>query len=252
LLEHGTRHLLRTFGEGRLLRHDRGRAGLLRHPGCAANVWLPVMSSQLAPASSGPTIDWSVFYQRLHGYVAARVRSAADADDLVQLILERAMSKAASAEIENVAGWLFGIARNAIADHHRAQAKTLITAAEALESESALGSEGHERTAVLACMEPLLNSLPSASAQLLRWADMEGRSMQAIAGELAITLSAAKSRVQRARQEFLAITSQCCSVTIDARGRVTELTPKKTARASAIACEPCAPSCSDDGNGNRS
>jgi RNA polymerase sigma-70 factor, ECF subfamily len=209
---------------------------------------LPVMGSNLEPAAGTPAIDWSVFYQRLHRYVAARVRSAPDADDLVHLILERAMSKsarAASAEIENVAGWLFGIARNAIADHHRAQARTLITAAEALEGESALGSEGHERTAVLACMEPLLNCLPSASAQLLRWADMEGRSMQAIAGELAITLSATKSRVQRARQEFLAITSQCCAVTVDARGRVTELTPKKTTRASAIGCESCAPSCSD-------
>jgi RNA polymerase sigma-70 factor (ECF subfamily) len=184
-----------------------------------------------------------VFYQRLHGYVAARVRSAPDADDLVHLILERAMSKAATAEVENVAGWLFGIARNAIADHHRARAKTLIMAAEALETASAFGSSDDERAAVLACMEPLLSCLPSASAQLLRWADMEGRSMQAIAAELAITLSAAKSRVQRARKELLEITSDCCAVTVDARGRVTELTPRKTTRA--VACDFCPPSGSD-------
>ncbi|HET8934658.1 MAG TPA: sigma factor-like helix-turn-helix DNA-binding protein, partial [Polyangiales bacterium] len=82
-----------------------------------------------------------------------------------------------------------------------------------------------ERAEVIACMEPLLQALPEAESQLLRWADMQGRSMQAIADELGISLSAAKSRVQRARKEFVRVTRHCCAITIDARGRVTDLTP---------------------------
>jgi len=80
---------------------------------------------------------------------------------------------------------------------------------------------------VIACMEPLLAALQEPEAQLLRWADMEGRSMQSIADALGISLTATKSRVQRARKQLAAVTRHCCAVTMDARGRVTALTPRR-------------------------
>jgi RNA polymerase sigma-70 factor (ECF subfamily) len=189
-----------------------------------------------------PAIDWTAFYNRLHAFVAARVRGAADVDDLVQWILERAIAKAATTELHNAAGWIFGIARNAIADHHRARAHALLAEADALEAAPPLGTSDEERAAVIACMEPLLNSLPPETAQLLRRADMQDWSMQAIADDLGITLTAAKSRVQRARKDFAKLTSDCCAITIDARGRVTGLSPKKNV--AVIECEGCAPICS--------
>jgi RNA polymerase sigma-70 factor (ECF subfamily) len=171
-------------------------------------------------------IDWPVFYNQLHGFVAARVRIASDVDDLVQLILERAVQKAAGTEIENVAGWLFGIARNAIVDHYRGQARRLIADADQLEATpDPIGGTEAERAQVIACMGPLLDMLEHADAQLLRWADVEGRSMQSIADELGISLTAAKSRAQRARKAFMKATRECCAITKDARGRVVDLTP---------------------------
>lgn len=177
------------------------------------------------------TVDWSAFYTPLQQYVANRVRAGADADDLVQLILERAMSKAQQVQIDNIASWLFGIARNAIADHYRAQARLLTHEADALEAAPALGETDAERAEVIACMEPLLDALPEPESQLLRWADMQGRSMQSIADELGISLTATKSRVQRARKEFMRVTQHCCAVTTDARGRVMQLTPHSVQRA---------------------
>lgn len=176
-------------------------------------------------------IDWSEFLTPLQQYVMRRVHNASDADDLVQLILERAMSKAPQAQIDSVAQWLFGIARNAIADHYRIQARLLDRAAEDLEASPAIGETEADRADVIACMEPLLNALPEAEAQLLRWADMQGRSMQSIADELGVSLTAAKSRVQRARKEFIGVTRHCCAITMDARGRVTHLTPRSVRRA---------------------
>jgi RNA polymerase sigma-70 factor, ECF subfamily len=154
------------------------------------------------------------------------------------------MSKAEHVEIESTAGWLFGIARNAIADHYREQARTLTAEADALDTAAPLGVSDDERAAVLACMKPLLDSLPGETAQLLQWADMEGRTMQSIAHELGISLTAAKSRVQRARKDFVKVTSDCCAITIDARGRVTDLTPRENNRA--VQCPPCASNCSSD------
>ena len=182
--------------------------------------------------------DWSTFYSQLHGFVAARVRGASDVDDLVHLVLERAMEKATRTEIDNIAGWLFGIARNAIADHYRGQARTLIAAADALQdNDEPCGTTDEERAQVIACMEPLLNTLDDAEAQLLRWADMQGRSMQSIADDLGISLPATKSRVQRARKAFVKVTRECCAITKDARGRVTDLTPRSIPKA--LDCAAC-------------
>ena len=100
-----------------------------------------------------------------------------------------------------------------------------------------LGASDEERALVIACIQPLLDALPSDATQLLRWADMEGRSMQSIADELGISLTAAKSRVQRARKDFVKTTSECCAITVDARGRVTGLTPRNTPKA--IECASC-------------
>lgn len=176
------------------------------------------------------TVDWSAFYTQLHGYVSARVRGAADADDVVQLVIERALQKSPNTEIDNVAAWLFGVARNAVTDYYREQARRSLAVAEALEREpTSFDAADAERAAVLACMEPLLETLSPEDAQLLRWADMEGRTMQAIATELDISLTAAKSRVQRARKDFIKTTRACCVVNQDPRGRVVSLTPRRDA-----------------------
>lgn len=190
---------------------------------------------------SSSHLSWTAFYEQLHKFVAARVRSPADADDLVQLVLERAMARAPDTELDNVAGWLFAIARNAVADHYRRQARTLVEAADSLQaeaSEAPLGSTEEERGRVIACMEPLLDTLDPADAQILRWVDMQGWSMQSLARELAISLTAAKSRVQRARKAFVKKTQECCAITRDARGRVVQLTPRPVARA--LECAACA------------
>jgi RNA polymerase sigma-70 factor (ECF subfamily) len=202
---------------------------------------MPVM---VTAAAKPPEVDWSAFYAALHRFVAARVRNASDVDDLVHLILERAMSKSEGAEIHSAPGWLFGIARNAVADHYRAQARALMSDAEALDGSVPLGSSEDERVAVLGCMEPLLATLPVDSARLLRWADIDDRTMQAIADELGITLTAAKSRVQRARKEFVKATRDCCAITVDARGRVTSLTPKN--HPPAVECVPSGSCCPTD------
>jgi RNA polymerase sigma-70 factor (ECF subfamily) len=202
---------------------------------------MPLMVTAAAEPSE---VDWSAFYAALHSFVAARVRTASDVDDLVHVILERAISKSADVEIHNAPAWLFGIARNAVADHYRVQARALISDAEALDAAAPLGSSDDERAQVLGCMAPLLATLSADSARLLRWADMEGRTMQAIADELDITLTAAKSRVQRARKEFVKATRDCCAITVDARGRVTSLTPKN--HPAAVECETNGSCCPTD------
>lgn len=241
--------MLRADRQGPLLRCARDpirgdHRAVVRMPAMSAAgaAQAPEGGARDHEATAPSAVDWSAFYARLHGFVAARVRSASDVDDLVQLILERAMSKSIDAEIHNAPGWLFGIARNAVADYFRAQARALLTDADTLDTAAPLGTSEQERLEVIGCMAPLLATLASDTARLLRWADMEERTMRSIADELGITLTAAKSRVQRARKDFVKATRECCAITVDARGRVTSLTPKNPTAVERDATGSCCPS----------
>jgi RNA polymerase sigma-70 factor, ECF subfamily len=217
-------------------------------------MWVPLMllhtaneqhgaPGRLVPSSMPSKPDWVAFYGQLRSFVAARVSSAAETDDVVHRILERALAKTEELKDgDRAAAWLFAIARNAVADHYRGRGVTDSSAVEELDSPwQDTPSVDEERAFVLGCMQPLMLTLEPNTQQLLRWADVEERPMQFIADQLGLSLTAVKSRVQRARKEFLKTTRRCCAVTLDARGRVQEFTPKGQTMVACGACgEPTA------------
>ena len=59
---------------------------------------------------------------RLRRFARALTRNASDADDLVQTAIERALRHAGQLRADGqVAGWMFGIVRNAWIDERRAR-----------------------------------------------------------------------------------------------------------------------------------
>ncbi len=56
---------------------------------------------------------------RLFAFIFSRVRSHEVAEDLTQETLVRAARSLGETDIENVEGWLFRVARNAVTDHFR-------------------------------------------------------------------------------------------------------------------------------------
>ena len=71
------------------------------------------------------------------------------------------------------------------------------------------------------CLMPLMDTLPPTDRRALMLADGEGRSQAAVAAELGVGLSGAKSRIQRARRRLADRIEACCAVERDARGSVT-------------------------------
>jgi len=62
-------------------------------------------------------------YTKVYNYVTYRVGDAAAADDVVSRVFERALDRLATYDAASgpVEAWLFGIARNAVADHFRSR-----------------------------------------------------------------------------------------------------------------------------------
>ena len=78
------------------------------------------------------------------------------------------------------------------------------------------------RRELAACVAPLVHALPPSYRDAIVLAELEGRSQQETAETLGITLSGAKSRVQRDRRMLAERLLACCRIERDTRGGIME------------------------------
>jgi RNA polymerase sigma-70 factor (ECF subfamily) len=122
-----------------------------------------------------------------------------------------------SAKVE---GWMFRIARNMIADHFRNSKKSVIFSSDggsAVRPDIALFTQEQEsrKAHLLRCVYAFAESLPDHYRTALELVDLEGISQVELAKRFGLTVSAAKSRVQRARARLRVLIDACCEVDTD-------------------------------------
>ena len=155
---------------------------------------------------------WRELEARLRPYVARRVASAA-----------------------------YRIAEHAIADSARARARHPLMAREpddraASAVEPAVDDDDLE-SALGECVALFVARLPSPYREAVTLTELEGLGQKQAAQMLGLSLSGMKSRVQRGRQKIRAMFEECCEISVDCRGRVTQCDPRSTAEGAAE-CEP--------------
>lgn len=161
----------------------------------------------------------------LRRFVARRMQ-AEHVDDLVQDILMRLHEHAGELRDEaRLPGWAFRIAHAVVADHHRARGRELPLAdaeahedgADALPDED---PEGNVNEIVAGWLRPMLALLPDEYEEAVELVDVEGLSQKEYAERAGLSLSGAKSRVQRGRRMLEEVVRACCDLELDARGNV--------------------------------
>src|SRR5215211_1136583 len=173
---------------------------------------------------------WSEFAERLRAFIARRVDSDADADDILQEVFLRIHRHAGSLQRrERLVSWLFQITRNAIADFYRAPVRRrelLAGAPHDLDprSEHAV-SWVDERDAGAArelatCLGPMVAQLPPLYRDAVTLIDLEGLSQKEAAIRAGLSLSGMKSRVQRGRHALAQLLRNCCQIETDATGAI--------------------------------
>lgn len=159
---------------------------------------------------------WQEHKIALKNYIFKRVRDEDLTDDLLQEVVLKVYNFCLSKSgVQNVRSWLYQIAHNTLIDHFRKQAKN-----ENLKS-TFVPAEEDENLAfkeALEYIEPLLSFLPAEYAVPLRMADLEGMKQAEIAEQLNLSLTATKSRIQRARNLLKAEFITCCHFETDATG----------------------------------
>ena len=178
---------------------------------------------------------WLELGSKLRRFVGKRVADADAADDITQdVLLKVQMQLDALPPEDRLPAWVFAIARNAIVDHYRARAvrdHTDLASAEPLD-ETAADDERQAAVRELGpCLLRMVDQLPEPYREAMKLADFEGLSQQEIADRTGVSLSGAKSRVQRARQQLREMLLDCCHVERDVRGNVVDYeTTERSAR----------------------
>ncbi len=165
---------------------------------------------------------WQEHKSRLRSYVLSRVRDSHAADDILQDVFLKAHASLHTVKAPgSVAAWLQRIAANAIADHYRSQ-KKWVELPEGLPSPE---EERDYRAELAECLRPLIADLPEPYRSALVMSELEGRPQREVAERCGISLSGAKSRVQRGREKLRGRLLDCCEIET-AHGQIVGYEPK--------------------------
>lgn len=172
---------------------------------------------------------WQEYRARLRGYVAKRVRHNDAVDDILQDVFLKVHASLATVKSQDsIAAWLYRIAANAIADFYRSQKPSVDLPDELVAPEPERNVVGE----LAACLQPLIAELPERYQTALVLSEIQGLPQKEVAARLGLSLSGAKSRIQRGRDKLRDNLLACCNI--------------ETGKSGIVGYEPRTKKCGDD------
>lgn len=139
---------------------------------------------------------WLQFKEGLKGYIFKKTKNSEQADEINQLVLMKVIDSCCSdVQINNVRSWLFQIAHNTTIDYQKKHTKYVD-----LKKDVEEPTEDNAYQEIVPFVSLLIDFLPEKYGVPLRMADIDNLKQQEIADTLDLSLTATKSRIQRARQ----------------------------------------------------
>ena len=170
---------------------------------------------------------WQDYHDRLLGFIRGRVESREIAEDILQDVFIKIQKSLSSLQDnERMESWIYQIVRNAVVDHYRSRKafEELPQSLTAPEPEQ----EAQARYEISTCLKPMIETLPALYRDALRLTEIEGLKQKQVAETLGLSLSGAKSRVQRGRAMVLDLLTDCCRFEHDHRGTMVGYEPRNS------------------------
>ena len=175
---------------------------------------------------------WQEYHAKLRAFVRSRVSDDATSDDILQNVFLKMHSGLASLKDETkLQSWLYQITRNAIIDYYRSQKLTVDMPEWFPQPETDPCEKAIKELSE--CLQPMIQLLPENYRQAVILSELKGLTQKEVAKVQAISLSGAKSRVQRGRTLLKNILAECCRLEFDHSGRLCDYERKDGA------CDAC-------------
>ena len=172
----------------------------------------------------GTTEVWETFHAQLRAFIGARVGASADADDILQNVFVKIHTHIHTLRKQDrLATWVYQITRNAIIDSYRARHPHQSMPAE-------LGAwdapqESDPATQIGEYLRILVNGLAPKYRTAIILAEYNGLTSEELGRRLGLSVSGAKSRLQRARSQLRKQLLDCCRFEFDHAGNLLDYEP---------------------------
>jgi RNA polymerase sigma-70 factor (ECF subfamily) len=168
---------------------------------------------------------WSQLSDDLRRFIRRRVVDDHVADDLLQETFLRIHGNIHNLhESDRLAAWVYRIARNVIHDHYRAKNGDVSLAD--IDVPEVENGRNQLRASADIWLEELIGQLPQTYREAVRLSEIEGLPQHEVADRLGLSVSGAKSRIQRGRAMLRDVLDQCCAFQFDRQGNLMDCDPK--------------------------
>ena len=168
---------------------------------------------------------WETFHTGLKHFILKRIPDEQSADDILQETFLKIHTRIDTLRDEaKLQDWMYQIARNAIADYYREHKATVELPEELLLPEEPVFEDDVIKD-LIPGVKAMVESLPADYREALILTEYGGLTQRALAERLGLSLSGAKSRVQRAREKLKAMLLDCCHFEFDRFGKIIDYQP---------------------------
>jgi RNA polymerase sigma-70 factor, ECF subfamily len=166
------------------------------------------------------------FSKPLKAFIQKRVNDSALAEDLLHDVFLKIHNQIDSVkDTDKLASWIYRIAQNSIIDSFRKKKEMIPHEEDPMIAAPDQVNDAAERLAPT--LKRMVGQLPAKYKEAIWLADFEGVQQTQLAKRWSISISAAKSRVQRARKMLKDLLLQCCHFEFDRYGTVFDYRSRK-------------------------
>ena len=157
---------------------------------------------------------WLEYKNGLTYYILKKIKNKDLASDLSHEVLMKVYNSCCSGnEIKNIRSWMFQIAHNTVIDYLKKENKYTDEVTDIIEPD-----EINPYREVEELMKPLIKLLPDKYATPLQLSDIEGLNQTEVSKKMNLSLTATKSRIQRARILLKEKIIECSNLEINTKG----------------------------------
>mgnify|MGYP000409085935 CR=1 FL=1 len=166
---------------------------------------------------------WKIYHNQLLGFISSKVNDKETAKDILHEVFIKIHTNLQTVkEPVRLRSWIYQITRNTIIDYYRSK-KGNEQIPLWVEEDEKLNVDEEIQEELSLCLGYLISKLPKKYKTAIQISEIEGKTQQDLANYEKITLSGAKSRVQRGRDILKDMIFNCCEVEINKNKKVVDV-----------------------------
>ena len=165
---------------------------------------------------------WNDLSKPLKGFIKKHIKNSQDADDILQNVFYKIHNNIDNLkDTERLHSWVYSITRNAIMDFYREHKYDAILTeipVDIIDDQEEINANEE----IAECLKAMIYYLPEKYKDAIILTEFQNLTQKELSVKMGLSVSGAKSRVQRARVKLKEMLLGCCNLEFDHFGNIIE------------------------------